>query len=118
MLNITEVRVRVQTYASSSLRGYADITIGGGLVVKGFKIMEHAQNGLWIAMPSKKNGEKYDDQVFPLNADARQELTDIILKEYAKKSGAISDDTTFKNENESDNMSGFAAIEGDDDIPF
>ena len=79
--------------------------------------MEHSQNGFWIAMPSVKGKDgKNNDQVFPLSNEAIEELTAVILKEYGNKSGETSDNTSFNNTGAGEG--GFAAIEGDDDIPF
>ena len=52
-------------------------------------------NGLWVGMLSVKNNktEQYDDKVFPITAEARKELFEIILEAYNKKLSESSDKT-------------------------
>lgn len=62
-MTITDVRIRVvkNTEGELKLKAYADVTFDDCFVVHGLKIIE-GQNGLFIAMPSKKigNGEFKD----------------------------------------------------------
>lgn len=52
-MNITEVRVKLITNPRDKLRGFATVTVEDSLVVRDLKIIE-GENGLFIAMPSRK----------------------------------------------------------------
>lgn len=54
-----------------------------GLVVRGVKIMEGAK-GIFLGMPARKRGEDWEDICFFLDAQAREEVTKTVLKEYEK----------------------------------
>jgi len=69
---------------SSKRVGNASVTFDGKFVIKGFGVIE-GSNGLFVAMPSKKNQkDEWVDQAFPLNKEFREELTKVILDEYNK----------------------------------
>ena len=81
-MTITDVRIRVvkNTEGELKLKAYADVTFDDCFVVNGLKIIE-GQNGLFIAMPSKKigNGE-FKDIVHPIQPEFRNHITEVILK--------------------------------------
>ena len=83
-MTITDVRIRVvkNTEGELKLKAYADVTFDDCFVVHGLKIIE-GQNGLFIAMPSKKigNGE-FKDIVHPIQPEFRNHITEVILKKY------------------------------------
>ena len=81
LLNITDVRVRRIT-KEGRLRAIAAITIDGEFVVHDIKVIE-SQNGLFIAMPSRKtpNGE-FKDIAHPINAETREKIQSAILEAY------------------------------------
>ena len=80
-MTITDVRIRVvkNTEGELKLKAYADVTFDDCFVVHGLKIIE-GQNGLFIAMPSKKigNGE-FKDIVHPIQPEFRNHITDCLL---------------------------------------
>ena len=80
-MEITEVRLR-KVNSDGKLRAVASVTIDKEFVVHDIKVIE-GQNGLFIAMPSKKiqNGE-FRDVVHPINPEGRQKIQDAILAEY------------------------------------
>ena len=53
LMELTEIRIRLLTRTMDKLRGCASITIGDSLVVRDIKIIE-GENGLFVAMPSRK----------------------------------------------------------------
>lgn len=64
------------------LKGYATVTIGGFFVVKGIKIVDGGK-GMFISMPNAKNKNGiYKDICYPITAELRENMTQIILKEY------------------------------------
>ena len=86
-MTITDVRIRVvkNTEGELKLKAYADVTFDDCFVVHGLKIIE-GQNGLFIAMPSKKigNGE-FKDIVHPIQPEFRNHITEVILKKYEEE---------------------------------
>ena len=80
-MQITELRIR-KVEDEGKLRAYVTVTLDNCFVVHNVKIIE-GQNGLFIAMPSRKtvNGE-YKDVAHPISPEFRGELQNKILEEY------------------------------------
>ena len=80
-MQISELRIR-KVEDEGKLRAYVTVTFDNVFVVHNVKIIE-GQNGLFIAMPSRKtaNGE-YKDVAHPISPEFRAELQDKILAEY------------------------------------
>lgn len=82
-MNITDVRIR-KIDGSEKLKAIASITFDDEFVVHDIKIID-GQNGLFIAMPSKKVGDAgFKDVAHPLSSDVRNKIKDAILDEYEK----------------------------------
>ena len=79
-MNITEVKVK-KLDRPDSLKALASITIDDVFVVNSIKIID-GRNGLFVAMPSKKIGEKYMDISHPITAEWRQRINTAVLSEY------------------------------------
>ena len=78
------IKAKVFKRDFGSMKGIASITIEDCFIITGITIVK-GQNGLFISMPNKKltNGG-YKDICYPLNAETRKQITDIILAEYNK----------------------------------
>ena len=82
-VNITEVRIR-KIAADGKLKAVVSVTFDDEFVVHDIKIIE-GQNGLFIAMPSKKMGETdFRDIAHPIVSEARNKIRDVIFAEYEK----------------------------------
>ena len=82
-MNITDIRLR-KVGDESKLRAVASITFDDEFVVHDIKIIE-GQNGMFIAMPSKKMGEgDFRDIAHPLVSETRNKIRDAIFEEYDK----------------------------------
>ena len=80
-MNITDVRVRVIA-KEGKMKAIASITIGDEFVVHDIKVIE-GENGLFIAMPSKKAADgEYRDIAHPIKPETRAEIQRLILAEY------------------------------------
>ena len=80
-MNITDVRIR-KIVADGKLKAVASITLDNEFVVHDIKIIE-GQNGLFIAMPSKKVSEtEFRDIAHPIVSEARNKIRDVIFAEY------------------------------------
>ena len=82
-MNITDIRIR-RVSESGKMKAIVSQTFDDMFVVHDMKIIE-GQNGLFIAMPSRKtpSGE-YKDVAHPINTAAREELQERILEQYAQ----------------------------------
>ena len=82
-MNITDVRIRKIT-KEGNMKAVASITIDNELAIHDIKIIE-GQNGLFIAMPSRKMGEgDFRDIAHPLKSETRNKIKDAIFAEYEK----------------------------------
>lgn len=80
-MQITDVRVR-KVASQNRMKAIASITIDDVFVIHDIKVIE-SQNGLFIAMPSRKtpNGE-FKDIAHPINAETREKIQKAILEAY------------------------------------
>ena len=82
-MNITDVRIR-KVSDEGKMKAVVSITFDDEFVVHDIKIIE-GQNGLFIAMPSRKMGEvDFRDIAHPLVSETRNKIRDAILEEYDK----------------------------------
>ena len=82
-MNTTDVRIR-KIAADGKLKAVVSVTFDDEFVVHDIKIIE-GQNGLFIAMPSKKMGETdFRDIAHPIVSEARNKIRDVIFAEYEK----------------------------------
>lgn len=89
-LKITDVRVR-KLSEEGKMRGIVSVTFDDAFVVHDIKIIE-GQNGLFIAMPSRKiNDSEFRDIAHPINSQMRNELQDSILKAYEDAKDRVED---------------------------
>ncbi|MBQ4362547.1 MAG: septation regulator SpoVG [Lachnospiraceae bacterium] len=82
-MNITDVRVRKVTL-DGKMRAVVSVTLDDEFVVHDIKVIE-GDNGLFIAMPSKKSADgTYRDVAHPINRETREVLQKCILDSYKK----------------------------------
>lgn len=82
-MQITDVRVR-KVNDEGKMKAIASVTFDDEFVVHDIKIIE-GQNGLFIAMPSRKMGEgDFRDIAHPLLSETRNKIKDAIFAEYEK----------------------------------
>ena len=82
-MNITDVRIR-KLSEEGKMRAIVSVTFDNEFVVHDIKIID-GQNGLFIAMPSRKvdDGE-FRDIAHPILSDARNKIKEAIFAEYNK----------------------------------
>ena len=82
-MKITDVRIR-KIAKDGKMKAIVSITLDDEFVVHDIKVIE-GEKGLFIAMPSRKTttGE-YRDIAHPINSQTREQIQDIILKEYLR----------------------------------
>lgn len=82
-MNITDVRLR-KVVSDGKMKAIASITIDNAFVVREIRVIE-GQNGLFVAMPSRKTPEgEFKDIAHPITSEARELIQSAILTEYEK----------------------------------
>jgi len=80
-MNITDVRLK-KVNTEGKMKAIASITIDDAFVVRDIRVIE-GQNGLFVAMPSRKTPEgEFRDIAHPITSEARELIQTAILKEY------------------------------------
>ncbi|HEY8343825.1 MAG TPA: septation regulator SpoVG [Bacillota bacterium] len=82
-MNITDIRLK-KIDNGSKMKAIASVTFDDSFVVREIRVIE-GQNGLFVAMPSRKtpSGE-FRDIAHPINSEARELIQNAILEEYEK----------------------------------
>ena len=80
-MQITDVRLR-KVNSENRMKAVASVTFDNEFAVHDIKVIE-SQNGLFIAMPSRKtpNGE-FKDIAHPINTETREMLQKTIIEKY------------------------------------
>ncbi|SCX78724.1 septation regulator SpoVG [Alkaliphilus peptidifermentans] len=82
-MQVTDVRIR-KVATEGKMKAIVSVTFDDQFVVHDIKIIE-GQNGLFIAMPSRKMGEgDFRDIAHPINSETRAKIQDAIFSEYEK----------------------------------
>ena len=82
-MNITDVRIR-KVADEGKMKAIVSITFDNEFVVHDIKIID-GQNGLFIAMPSRKMNEgDFRDIAHPILSETRNKIKDAIFAEYEK----------------------------------
>jgi stage V sporulation protein G len=80
MIEITEVRISIRN--DEKLKAFVSITLNDSFVVRGLKII-HGNNGLFVAMPSRKRPDgQHQDLAHPINDPTRKYLTETVMAQY------------------------------------
>ena len=86
-MSITDVRIRPVEREDSKVKAIASITIDNEFVVHDVKIVESGK-GLFVAMPSKKDGNgEYKDIAHPINTATRKHIQEAVLAKYEEVIG-------------------------------
>lgn len=65
------------------LKAYATVTLENQFVIKGIKVLENKNGGIFVSMPQIKNPEgKYQDICYPKNSDLRNSIAESVIGEY------------------------------------
>ena len=82
-MEITDVRIR-KINDEGKMKAVASVTFDDEFVVHDIKIID-GQNGLFVAMPSRKMGEgDFRDIAHPLVSEMRNKIKDAIFNAYDK----------------------------------
>ena len=87
-MNITDVRIR-KISAEGKMKAIVSVTFENQFVVHDIKVIE-GQNGLFIAMPSRKTPDgEFKDIAHPIDTQTREQIQKAILDEYEKVKALI-----------------------------
>ena len=82
-MTITYVRVR-KIASEGKMKAIVSVTFDNEFVVHDIKVIE-GQNGLFIAMPSRKTPDgEFKDIAHPINTETRERIQGAILEAYEK----------------------------------
>ena len=92
IMQITDVRLR-KVNSENRMKAVASVTFDNEFVVHDIKVIE-SQDGLFIAMPSRKtpNGE-FKDIAHPINPETREKIQKAILEAYEAPENQESQET-------------------------
>ncbi|MCL2492615.1 MAG: septation regulator SpoVG [Clostridiales bacterium] len=86
-MQITDIRIRMVPN-ENKLKAVVSVTFDAEFVVHDIKIID-GQNGLFVAMPSRKIGEgEFRDIAHPLTTEVRNTIIEAIFREYNKQLAA------------------------------
>ena len=93
-MTITDVRIR-KIATEGKMKAIVSVTFDNEFVVHDIKVIE-GQNGLFIAMPSRKTPDgEFKDIAHPINTDTREKMQSSILTAYEE---AMQEDLNAVNE--------------------
>ncbi|SCG84237.1 putative septation protein spoVG [Proteiniborus sp. DW1] len=82
-MKVTDVRVR-KVSNEGKMKAIVSVTFDDEFVVHDIKIIE-GQNGLFIAMPSRKMADgEFRDIAHPINSETRNVIQEAVFAEYEK----------------------------------
>lgn len=80
-MQITDVRIR-KIATDGKMKAIVSVTFDNEFVVHDIKVIE-GQNGLFIAMPSRKTPDgEFKDIAHPINTETREKIQTSILSAY------------------------------------
>jgi stage V sporulation protein G len=80
-MEITDVRIR-KIETQGKMKAIVSVTFDNEFVVHDIKIIE-SQNGMFVAMPSRKTPEgEFRDVAHPINTQVREKIQKAILQNY------------------------------------
>ena len=93
-MTITDVRVR-KIASEGKMKAIVSVTFDNEFVVHDIKVIE-GQNGLFIALPSRKTPDgEFKDIAHPINTETRERIQGAILEAYEK---AVSEESLIVSE--------------------
>lgn len=83
-MKVTDVRVR-KIYEEGKMKAIVSVTFNEEFVVHDIKIID-GENGLFIAMPSRRIGEsEFRDIAHPINRGTREKIQEAVFEKYEEE---------------------------------
>jgi stage V sporulation protein G len=68
-----------------NLKAYAEITLDDALIIRGIKIFEKENGGIFITFPAILRKDKtFHDVVIPKKPEMKKEIRDVVVESYKK----------------------------------
>nr|WP_308625371.1 SpoVG family protein [uncultured Eisenbergiella sp.] len=81
-----EINVKINSMyppsAQGSIRAYATVDFDKCFAVRGVKVVQGSETGLFVSMPSRKTLEGYKEICYPVTAEFREQLHNAVLDAY------------------------------------
>lgn len=88
-MNITDVRIR-KINTEGRMKAIVSITLDDEFVIHDVRVVD-GNNGLFVAMPSRKTPEgEFRDIAHPINSQTRERLQTAVLDAYHKQIATVS----------------------------
>lgn len=88
-MNITDVRIR-KINTEGRMKAIVSITLDDEFVIHDVRIVD-GNNGLFVAMPSRKTPEgEFRDIAHPINSETRERLQSAVLEAYERQVASVS----------------------------
>ncbi len=88
-MKITDVRIR-KINAEGRMKAIVSITLDDEFVIHDVRIVD-GNNGLFVAMPSRKTPEgEFRDIAHPINSQTRERLQAAVLEAYERQMAIVS----------------------------
>jgi len=89
-----DIRVYPINDSHSSTKAFASISVDETIAIRGVRVIEGRNGGMFVAMPQSQDKEgKLHDIAFPINGELRKALNKAVVDEYVS-SGKIKDRTS------------------------
>lgn len=86
---ITDVRIR-KINTEGRMKAIVSITIDDEFVIHDVRVVD-GNNGLFVAMPSRKTPEgEFRDIAHPINSETREKLQEAVLEAYERQIAIVS----------------------------
>lgn len=82
ILPITNVQLH-EVGDTGPTKAIGSVTIGNAFAVHGVRVVE-GEKGLFVAMPQRKDGDRYRDVAHPVTAEMRALMGSAVLEEYQR----------------------------------
>ncbi len=87
-MEITDIRMRKKV-GESKMKAVVSVTFDNEFVVHDIRVID-GQNGLFIAMPSRKTADgQFKDIAHPINSEMRAKMQDAILSQYNQEEETV-----------------------------
>lgn len=84
MIKITEVNVKIPKTDLGNIKAFVGITLEDSFAIHDIKVIS-GEEGLFVAMPSKKVADGYRDVCHPINKEVREMVNAAVLEAYEKE---------------------------------
>lgn len=95
-MEVTDVRLR-RVNTEGKMRAIASVTFDDAFVVHDVRVID-GNNGLFIAMPSKRTADgEFRDIAHPINSQTREKIQKAVLEAYEAREAEESSVSNFEN---------------------